>query len=153
MIVVSDTSAIDALLKIGEAELLPRLFERVIVPDEVLTELAMGRHVIPAWLESQTLPGTSTLSQLAKDLHQGEAAAIALAEIVRPDFFLVDERKARRIAAERGLRILGLAGALAIARKRLMIGDLRVFLHRLKKEARFRLSDVVIDRLCAEFGD
>ena len=33
MIVVSDTSPLTALLAVGEAELLPRLFHEVIIPD------------------------------------------------------------------------------------------------------------------------
>ena len=40
MIVVSDTSPLTALLAIGEAELLPRLFHEVIIPEGVLAELA-----------------------------------------------------------------------------------------------------------------
>ena len=39
MIVVSDTSPLTALLTVGEAELLPKLFLEVIIPEAVRGEL------------------------------------------------------------------------------------------------------------------
>ena len=42
MIAVSDTSPICYLILIGEIDILPRLFDQVLVPQAVLTEL---RHV------------------------------------------------------------------------------------------------------------
>lgn len=38
MIVVSDTSPFTALLTVGEAGLLPKLFQEVIIPEGVLAE-------------------------------------------------------------------------------------------------------------------
>ena len=48
---------------------------------------------------------------------RGEAEAIALAIEVSADVLLVDERKGRKAAREMGLRVLGLLGILAEAKR------------------------------------
>lgn len=45
----------------------------------------------------------------------GERAAIRLAESLRADLILLDERAGRRVAAERGLKVTGLLGLLDLA--------------------------------------
>ena len=144
---------LNALLKVDQAGLLIQLFGRVVVPAEVYMELSAGHSDIPSWLEVLSLPVQSSLQELVKDLHLGEAAAIALAELTRPDYLLMDERKGRRIAKERGIPVLGLAGVLVQARRRGIIDNVRLFLLRLRSEARFRISDEIIDLVAAEFGD
>ena len=49
MIVVSDTSAISALLKIGRADLLAKLYGEVFVPQAVKNELLVAHPVIPGF--------------------------------------------------------------------------------------------------------
>lgn len=67
MIVVADTSPINYLLLIEQIDLLPRLFERIIIPDGVREEmLASGAPPVlqqwiknpPPWLEIQTVTVT-----------------------------------------------------------------------------------------------
>ena len=48
----------------------------------------------------------------------GEAEAIALAEELQADFLLIDERKGRRLAQARDLRVVGLLGVILIAKRR-----------------------------------
>jgi len=52
MIVVADTSPICYLLLIGEIELLPQLYERVLIPQVVQQELVNKRSpaVVQAWI-------------------------------------------------------------------------------------------------------
>ena len=53
--VVSDTTAITSLLKIGEAELLRTLFEEVVIPQAVQAELSSYHVMLPTWLVVQTV--------------------------------------------------------------------------------------------------
>ena len=64
MIVIADTTPLNYLVLIGQAELLPRLFGRVLIPPAVWTELndpetpkAVKTWLTdpPAWLQVQTL--------------------------------------------------------------------------------------------------
>ena len=47
MIVVADTSPLIALINLGEIEVLPRLFNTVLIPKEVLQELGDLRRSSP----------------------------------------------------------------------------------------------------------
>ena len=47
MIVVSDTSPINYLILIGQINLLPRLFQKIIIPQEVYTELSDTAAPVP----------------------------------------------------------------------------------------------------------
>ena len=51
MLVVSDTSPLTALLKIGRAGLLRQLFSEVLIPPAVESELLRNHPLLPAWLE------------------------------------------------------------------------------------------------------
>jgi predicted nucleic acid-binding protein len=117
--VVSDTSPICYLLLIGQADLLGVLFKQVYIPLAVLDELeavpAFRGWLAnpPAWLKSRALPPGSEpgLSRL----DPGEREAILLSEILEADLVLLDEKKARQAAKERGLEVMGLLGVLDLA--------------------------------------
>ena len=125
MIAVADTSPICYLILIGEIDLLPKLFSQVLAPQAVLAELlhedapaTVGSWAsnLPDWIcASETLPlATSGLEKL----QAGEQAAILLAESIKADIILLDEKAARRVAADRGLRVTGILGVLGEAATR-----------------------------------
>ena len=59
MIVVSDTSPLTALLTVAEEEILPKLFEKVIIPAAVFKELQSGHTSLPPWIEVQAVQNVS----------------------------------------------------------------------------------------------
>ncbi|MGA2714221.1 MAG: DUF3368 domain-containing protein [Bryobacteraceae bacterium] len=106
-LVIADTGPINYLILIGHIELLPCMFERVVLPGAVQTELSdpvapspVRRWIAtpPTWLDE--VIGTEGLESVDAGLHKGEAAAIALAAYLRADLLLIDERRGVR-AAER----------------------------------------------------
>jgi predicted nucleic acid-binding protein len=125
MIAVADASPLCYLVLIGEIELLPRIFSRVLAPPAVIAELlheAAPEAVrawasnLPAWICVMESP-ILTVPGLDK-LQAGEQAAILLAESMKADIILLDEKAARRVAADRGLRVTGLLGVLGEAATR-----------------------------------
>lgn len=150
MIVISDTSPINYLVLIGEIELLPQLFGQVILPHAVLTELshtrtpALVRSWIaapPAWLEVRT-PATVD-PNLGPDL--GEREAISLALEMKADLLLVDDKKARRLARARGLRLTGTLGVLELAATKGLV-DLEDAFARLRKTD-FQISEDLLQEI------
>jgi len=92
MIVVADTSPLNYLVLIGEADLLYQLYGRVLIPQAVLSELqdpGAPSAVVgwvksrPAWLEVRQVIVRSEES--SEELDVGESEAMALAEEYRPD--------------------------------------------------------------------
>jgi len=55
MIVVSDTSSLTALLTVGAADILLKLFSEVIIPERVRDELLRGHPELPSWLRAMSL--------------------------------------------------------------------------------------------------
>jgi len=119
MIAVADASPLCYLVLIGEVDLLPQLFRRVIVPQAVINELLHDgapepvrswASRLPGWIEVEATPDV-VLPGMEK-LQAGERAAIYLGEQVRADLILIDERAARLVAAKRGCSVTGILGIL-----------------------------------------
>jgi predicted nucleic acid-binding protein len=159
MLVVADTSPVCYLVLIGSVEVLPAMFGRVLVPEAVMRELqdadapAPLREWIrqpPAWLE--VWPVSAVADSALARLHPGEHEAIRLAEEMRADLLLIDEKAGRAEAARRGLKVTGLLGILADAASQGSL-DLPDAIERLRKtnfRASPRMLKAVLDRR-AEF--
>src|SRR5947209_6931661 len=105
MIVVSDTSPIIYLKLVGAIEVLPQIFGRVYVPDAVFQELKFSQNPrlesvrewagsAPPWLEIRQPTLTDPLLT-ASGLDAGEIAALLLAQELRADRLLMDDRDGR----------------------------------------------------------
>lgn len=123
MIVVSDAGPLHYLIKIGKIELLKVLFGQVIIPRSVCEELEHSAAPIEVrkWLES--LPSWANIGHAdfrgrPLPLGKGETEAIRLAQDLKADLILLDDKKARRIAEENGLAVTGTLGILLAAHRR-----------------------------------
>lgn len=156
MIVVSDTSPLCYLLLIERIEILPQLFERVIIPQKVRDELLAPdapkgvREWIsqpPDWLEVQTLTGQ--FDPALNQLDLGEQEAITLALQLQADLILLDDLAARRIASGLQLEIVGLLGILNSAAENGII-DFPSAIARLQQTS-FRASSKLIESLLQQY--
>jgi predicted nucleic acid-binding protein len=100
-LVIADTGPINYLVLIGSIDLLPVLFEKVILPSAVEAELTdpdaplPARNWIahpPAWLDVHETPSRE-FDKASAELDEGETAAIALAILLDADLLLMDDRK------------------------------------------------------------
>lgn len=153
-IVVADAGPLHYLVLIDLAELLPRLFGKVLVPDIVCAELSRPRtpavvrdflSARPTWLEIVPTQGVASLPW--KTLDDGERAAIALAQSVGAALILVDDRAAVAAARAHGLVATGTLGVLDVA-ARAGLTDLAAALDRLRA-TNFRCRQRVMDDLLA----
>lgn len=115
-LVVSDNSPLNLLVRIGCEGILPSLFNRVVIPPEVVSEMthpkapAEVRAFIvspPTWLAVQAPVTRLPLPHL----DSGEAAAISLAAELGAAL-LIDETDGRHEAQTRGLIVIGAVGVL-----------------------------------------
>ena len=160
MIVVSDTSPILNLRRIGRLELLILLYEEVLVPPAVFAELTaktdgvsvMNGHAISS-LIIVTPRDQKRVQELRRSLDAGEAEAIVLAIERQADLLLVDERRGRRAAEAEGLRITGLLGVLADAKRAGLIDAVKPAVDDLIQRARFWIGPELYKTVLAELGE
>jgi len=145
MVVVSDTSPIINLAIIGQLDLLPLLFQRVIIPTAVYKEIVQNGAGLPgsteiqraAWVEIRHCKDLALIDELMTDLDQGEAEAIALALEFHVDKILMDEELGRKTALQYHLQPLGILGILIRAKTLGLIPAVKPLMDRLISEARF----------------
>lgn len=150
MIVVSDTSPINYLILIEEIDLLPQLFGQIIVPQAVLDELQKTGtpeqvknriDLRPVWLKAHN----ATAIEQTIMLGAGEREAISLAKELNADLVLIDDKKARKLALERGLKVAGTINILDSASKRGLV-ELAEAVQKLK-QTNFRVAPDLLAEL------
>jgi len=124
LLVVADNSPISYLCEIGQIELLPRLFGEVHIPVAVHHELCHPKTPavirdwalkLPPWLKVASTLETEDPSTALLDA--GERAAIAMAERLKADLVLMDERLGTKICRAKGFETTGTLGILIRAAK------------------------------------
>jgi hypothetical protein len=144
VIVVSDTSPITSLADVDQLGLLRLLFGSVVIPREVHGELERGNVKLPAWLEVRDVVDRAMVVRLGAELDDGEAEALVLAVELQAERVLIDELKARAVAARLGLRYVGVLGILLEAKQRGHLAAIRPVLENLVDKAGFWLSEELL---------
>ena len=149
MLVVSDASPINVLIRIGQVEILPELFGSVMVPNAVAEEMSHPSTppIIRDWMANP--PGWLSIRAPASPSpplllrHRGERDAISLAVEVCADAILLDEEKPRAQATALGLLVIGTVGILERAADVGIIKDLKEVHERLRTTD-FRVRDAIL---------
>jgi predicted nucleic acid-binding protein len=140
---VSNAGPIIHLSWIGRLDLLPALFEEVLVPMAVREEVLRAGPDVPGiqairdafasgWLRVRPVLDVAAVQELMAELDRGESESIVLMRETRAGLLLLDERRGRARAGREGLRLSGTIGILQQARDRGLVpavtpllGDLR----------------------------
>ncbi|HUJ40233.1 MAG TPA: hypothetical protein VLW54_06785 [Candidatus Acidoferrales bacterium] len=122
MTVVADSSPLVILSKLDCFELLPRLFPRVSISEQVHQEVVIAGAGLPGaaevtraeWIEVRAIRDVAGLvaAQRASGLGPGEMSTILLAKELGANPVLLDDYRARNLAKQEGLEILGSVGLL-----------------------------------------
>jgi uncharacterized protein len=161
VIVVADTTPLLYLSRIGRLEVLHAMHGEVIVPETVWRELVVARPaargvaelLATPWIRVNAEVERAGLdSELALALDPGEAAAIGLAELLHADRLLIDEKKGRTLARQRGLRVQGTLGLLVEARRAGALDSLRDVLDELSL-AGFHVSARLVEEALRQVGE
>ncbi|OLD61163.1 MAG: DUF3368 domain-containing protein [Acidobacteria bacterium 13_1_40CM_2_60_7] len=157
MIVIADTTPLNYLVLIDRVEILPQLYGRVLIPLAVWEEFqrpetpeAVRAWVAqrPAWLEIR--PVKRNPDPAVQTLGAGEREAIALAEELHADRLIMDDRAARRVAAQRNLIVIGTLGVLVEAAERGVIDFSDAISH--LQQTSFYVSPEVLNPLLQRYS-
>jgi predicted nucleic acid-binding protein len=152
MKVISNTTPLNYLLLIEQIDLLPQLFDHIMVPVAVFDELRHPRTPAivrawaaepPQWIEIRS--ATALPSPPLARLDEGERETIALALELVADLVLIDELAGRKEATSRQLRIMGTVGVLDRAAEYGYV-DFRESVERLR-QTNFQISEALITLL------
>ncbi len=150
--VVSDTSPLHYLVASEAIEILPALFQEVLIPPTVHLELQHQKtparvrewaQQLPAWVKVQS----PSVIDDSLNVDQGEKEAICLAREVKAVAILMDDRKGRAEAVRCGLRVAGTIGLLEAAANRGLV-DFAAVIQRLR-QTNARLDEEVIQAALA----
>jgi predicted nucleic acid-binding protein len=160
MLAVSNTSPISNLAIIGRLEFLRRRYAVVHIPPAVADELGALTHpfgseriqaaLSESWLEVEPL-GASV--KLPFPLDRGETEAILLACQLKADVLLMDEKRGREAARQRGLVVAGVLGELIHAKLAGWIPNVGDEIRRLRMDAGFFVDATVERFILSQVGE
>jgi len=119
---VFDAGPLIAFHQVNRLELLSHLFVHVVVPSVVAREVAPSLGELPSWISIQDVQSSPSFS---RNLGLGESKAIALAMTLAADFLVLDDARARAVATELGISVIGSLGLLVRAKRRGLITVVR----------------------------
>jgi predicted nucleic acid-binding protein len=118
---VADGSALGMLIQTDNVKTLPLMYDRVVIPKEVENELRKPEtpETVRSWLDNPTIKvevqDVKQLDNFIK-VHKGEKEVISLGQELKAKgenvTLLIDEKKPRNTAKERGFEVLGVFGIL-----------------------------------------
>ena len=158
-LVVADTGPVNYLILTEYVDVLPAMFDKVILPATVRDELkhrkappAVQRWIadLPPWAEVRQTAHAFDVSGDAslEKLDRGEEDAIALAVELRAELILMDDRDGVLVARSKGFRVAGTLGILSMAAEHGLV-DLAEAFERIKRTS-FHYRQETMDQLLAD---
>jgi len=140
-LVIADSGSIFSLAVIGKLELFNHLFDSIKIPLAVWEEITLNKTTnqyqrIHSFFQDkiQEIAGFNDLSFL---MDYGESESVILYKELQADFLLIDDKKARKIAENFGIKCIGTIGILSLAKDKKIISELRPLFKVLLKNKRF----------------
>ncbi|MDP9311777.1 MAG: DUF3368 domain-containing protein [Chloroflexota bacterium] len=149
--IVSNSSPLIALERIGQQPLLEALFGRIVIPMAVVQEVGLAGSP-PPWIESRSLTTSIGPRILAASLGGGESEAISLALETQARLIILDDRPARRLAQSLHLPVIGTVGVLVAAKRRNLLVSIRPQLDALMQHD-FRISPRLYDQVLIDVDE
>jgi predicted nucleic acid-binding protein len=135
VIVVSNSTPLITLAKVGYFDLLQKLFNEITISQEVWNEvvvrgtgLAGSSETSQAgWINVSSVANPALVKEWRDvyNLGAGEVSTIILARELTASLALIDERRARRLAAREGLAVSGSIAVLERGYQEEYVSDLR----------------------------
>lgn len=134
--IISDTSCFIILSNIGELDLLQKVYGHIITTQEIANEFG---EILPDWVFIHSVNDKYRQQLLEMQIDKGESSAIALALEIPDCTIILDDFKARKIAAQLGLNFTGTIGIIIKAKLNGVIPSIKPLLLKIR-ETDFRLT-------------
>lgn len=142
-VVISDTSTLILFDKIDEFNLLKSVYGELFTTPEIAEEFG---EKLPDWIKIQPVSDKKYQSFLETQVDYGEASAIALATQFDDVLLLLDDLKARKLAARLKFKITGTLGIIHKAKQMAIIDKVKPLIDKLLLTD-FRVADNIIEEI------
>jgi predicted nucleic acid-binding protein len=142
-IIISDTSTLILFQKIGEFNLLQKVYGELITTPEIANEFG---EEFPDWIKIQSVSDKKYQNFLETQVDFGEASAIALATEYDDVLLLLDDLKARKLAVRLNFKITGALGVIHKAKQLSIIDKVKPLIDKLLSTD-FRLADNIVKEI------
>jgi predicted nucleic acid-binding protein len=159
--VVADSSPLIILAHIGCFPHLRTTYEHIFISQEVYSEVVEAGVGLPGaaelaeadWIEVKQLQRPEFLSERRSQyrLGAGEFSSLCLAQEIAADIVILDDLKARKLAAELGFAVRGTVGLLEAFYRNGEISDLRSYFGRLVASGAY-VDRTLLNRRLEELG-
>lgn len=147
--IISDTSCIILLDKIGELDILKKLFGTIVTTSEIQKEFGKS---LPSYFLIQQPKDQNYRLVIEAFVDKGEASAIALALESDNSLLIIDDRKGRKFARQLGISIIGTIGIIVDAKLAGVISSVKPILAKIKK-TNFRISENLENLILQKAGE
>ncbi|HTI58162.1 DUF3368 domain-containing protein [Mucilaginibacter sp.] len=148
-IIISDTSCLIALSRIGRIDILQKVFTVVYTTEIVAKEF---EETLPDWISIRDINNHTRFEQLKLILDAGEASAIALALETDNSILIIDEKKGRKIASDMNVIIIGTLKVLLIAKNKGVIDSVKSLIEQLQIHT-FRFNKAIMEEVLRLAGE
>jgi predicted nucleic acid-binding protein len=148
-IIISDTSCLIALERIGRIDLLQETFTTIYTTQTVAEEF---EELLPEWILIKEIKNVSMADKLKLILDAGEASAISLALETENSVLIIDEKKGRKVARELNVTIIGTLKVLLIAKNKGVIRSVKEITDDLQKHS-FRFNKTIVEEVLKLAGE
>lgn len=157
--IIADSSPLIVLLKSDLEDILPGLFDEIIIPEAVWQEVLSGKENDTAkrklphlsWIK-RTPAASLNESVESYNLGKGETEALSLALEIPQSGVILDDFAARKCARNLQIPFVGTGGLLISAKQKKLISSVSEALEKVQREGLW-LSDAVVKMLKEKAGE
>jgi predicted nucleic acid-binding protein len=135
-VIISDTSCLIILTKIGELSLLNKIYGQILTTSIITNEYG---DKLPEWIVIKDVKDKFRQQILEFQIDKGESSAITLALEIPESTLILDDYKARKIAEQLQIPFTGTLGVLIKAKQMGIIPALKPLLDKIR-QTDFRIS-------------
>jgi len=152
--IVVNSSPLICLSKSGLINILPSMFNNIVVPDLVFKEVMNKESRELKWDKRiYKIADVTITPQVASwDLGNGESSVLSFALSNKEYWAIIDDREARRCAISLGCHYTGTVGIIVLAKKKGIITSVRDSMEKLRN-AGLWLSETFVNEVCKKAGE
>ena len=145
---VTNSTCLIGLERSERLDILAQVFSSITIPTAVSTEVGFEAD----WLTVRPVQNLALVAILKTQVDEGEAEAISLAMELEDVFLILEDRKARQLALQLNLKVIGTVGMLLRAKRKGIITEIKPLLVALN-QANFRISEPLIQNALRIAGE